>query len=85
VDGVAYIDMSDVDELVECCLSGLCVPRWGVYSCDIDRSNLMTPADILLVTPADILGVIDLMNGTQLWEPWFGEPLPTRGTTCPPP
>lgn len=77
VDGVAYIDASDVGEHLDCCLSGLCTTPWGAYSCDIDRSNI--------VTPADILGVIDLMNGTQLWDPWFGELLPTRGNTCPPP
>jgi hypothetical protein len=73
VDGGAFIDASDIQEHIDCCLSAGCA-AWGAYSCDIDRSNL--------VTPADTLGVIDLMNGTQLWEPWFGTPLPTRGT-CP--
>jgi hypothetical protein len=77
VDGGAFIDASDVDEHVDCCLSGLCTPTWETYSCDTNRS--------LLVTPADTLGVIDLMNGTQVWDAWLGEPLPARGSTCPPP
>lgn len=80
VDGVAYVDALDVGEHVDCCLGGPSDPCpegpvWGSYSCDIDHSGL--------VTPSDTLGVIDLMNGTQLWEPWFGELLPDRGTTCP--
>jgi hypothetical protein len=74
VDGGVFADASDVGEHVDCCLSGLCAPTWGVYSCDIDRSNL--------VTPADTLGVIDLLYGTQVWDIWFGTPLPTRDT-CP--
>jgi len=75
VDGGSFSDASDIEEHIDCCLSGLCIPVWGVlYSCDIDRSNL--------VTPADTLAVIDLLNGTQWWDIWFGSPLPTRGT-CP--
>lgn len=75
VDGGPLTDAADVGELIDCCLSGLCAPTWGEFSCDIDRSTL--------VTPADILGVIDLLNGTQVWDPWLGTPLPTRGNTCP--
>jgi len=82
VDGGELIDGADVEEHVNCCLgvSELCVPMWGIYSCDTDRS--------LLVTPADTLGVVDLMNGTQVWDAWLEAPLaplPTRGTTCPTP
>jgi len=74
VDGGTFADASDVVEHIDCCLSRPCTPTWGAYSCDIDRSNL--------VTPADTLGIIDLLNGTQVWDPWLGTPLPTRGT-CP--
>ena len=74
VDGGSFSDASDIQEHIDCCLSGLCTPVWGTYSCDIDRS--------LLVTPADILAVIDLLNGTQEWDIWLGSPLPTQGT-CP--
>jgi len=74
VDGGSFSDALDVDEHIDCCLSALCTPVWGAYSCDIDRSGL--------VTPADTLAVIDLLNGTQVWDIWFGSPLPTRGT-CP--
>jgi hypothetical protein len=75
VDGGSFSDAPDIQEHIDCCLSGLCPPVWGAYySCDIDRSTL--------VTPADTLAVIDLLNGTQLWDIWFGSPLPTRGT-CP--
>jgi len=75
VDASSFSDASDIQEHIDCCLlSGLCTPVWGAYSCDIDRSNL--------VTPADILAVIDLLNGTQVWDIWLGSPLPTQGT-CP--
>jgi hypothetical protein len=70
----SFSDASDVQEHVDCCLSALCAPAWGRYSCDIDRSGL--------VTAADALAVIDLLNGTQAWDVWLGSPLPTRGT-CP--
>ena len=76
VDGAAFIDATDVGEHVDCCLSELCAP-WEIYSCDINRSDI--------VTPADTLAAIDLMNGTLLWDPWFGELLPDRGNTCPAP
>jgi hypothetical protein len=68
---------ADVVEHLNCCLSGLCEPVWGEYSCDIDRTRL--------ITPADLLAVVDLLNGTQIWNPWLGVPLPTRGDTCPVP
>ncbi len=78
VDPVALPDeagIPDVMHHIDCCLSGLCQPIWGAYSCDINRSTL--------VTPADTLTVIDLLNGTQVWNPWLGTQIPTRGTTCP--
>lgn len=74
VDGGPFADALDVKEHVDCCLLGLCTPAWGNYSCDINRS--------LLVTPADTLGVIDLLIGGPVWDAWNGDPLPNRGS-CP--
>lgn len=75
VDGGPMADASDVGEHMDCCLSGLCTPMWDAFSCDADRS--------LLVTPADTLVIIDLLIGTQVWDPWLSTPLPARGNTCP--
>jgi hypothetical protein len=46
---------------------------WGIASCDVDRSGLCAPADILRV--------IDLLNGADAYVPWLGQPLPA----CPSP
>ncbi len=81
VDAGPTINASDVNEHVECCLlrepGGPCPNGavWGPYSCDINRS--------LLVTPADMLGVIDLINGAGVWDiATWGASLPTQGS-CP--
>jgi hypothetical protein len=75
VNADSFSNASDIQDHVDCCLNDFCAPVWGVkYSCDIDRSGL--------VTPADALAVVDLLNGTQAWDVWLGSPLPTRGT-CP--
>jgi hypothetical protein len=64
----------DVDEHRECCLQGDCPPMWGNYSCDIDRS--------LAVTPADLIFLVDLLIGTQQWDAWNNTSLPS-GAACP--
>jgi len=74
VDGGPFVDALDVEEHVDCCLLGLCTPAWEIYSCDNNRSQL--------VTPADTLGVIDLLIGGPVWDAWNGDPLPNRGS-CP--
>ena len=55
-------------------INGVAVSPWGIYSEDIDRSNLLAPPDILRV--------IDLLNGAGVYDPWLNTPLP-RNTTCP--
>lgn len=44
-------------------LNGNCSLAWDTYSCDVDHSDLCAPADIL--------SVIDLMNGAGEFEPWL--------------
>ncbi|MCH7839787.1 MAG: hypothetical protein IID38_06080 [Planctomycetes bacterium] len=46
----------------------MCVPAWGSRSCDLDRSGLSTPADLLRAA--------DLLNGAGVFEAWDGTPLP---------
>ncbi len=74
VNGDAIANAADVQSHLDCCLLGTCVPAWDFHSCDIDHSNLLTPADIVFV--------VDLLNGTQLWNVWNGTALPSN-TTCP--
>ncbi|UCE60794.1 MAG: hypothetical protein JSU63_03395 [Phycisphaerales bacterium] len=61
-DGVS--NTADILSLIDCCLNAVCVPPWGIYSCDIDQS--------LVVNTADILRLIDLLNGagqfTRRWN-----------------
>lgn len=48
-------------------------PPYPVEQCDVDRSGTCAPADILRV--------IDLLNGADAYDPWLGETLPE----CPSP
>ncbi len=77
VDGGPVANASDVQKHLDCCLRGTCTPEWGAHSCDTDRSTKVTPADTLFV--------VDLQNGTQLWDSWGGPPLSTLPTnaSCP--
>jgi hypothetical protein len=60
-DGLS--NTADILSLIDCCLNGVCTPAWGDYSCDIDQS--------LVVNSADILRLIDLLNGAgQFVQPW---------------
>lgn len=74
VEGTGTSDGNDIQEHIDCCLNGICTPMWGAHSCEIDRSNLVTPADLLFL--------IDLQNGTQLWTVWGGTVLPPN-PSCP--
>ena len=49
---------------------------WGVYSEDADQSGL--------TAPADVLRVIDLLNGAAQFDPWLGTPLPDCDSCCMP-
>ncbi|UCE59602.1 MAG: hypothetical protein JSU63_19430 [Phycisphaerales bacterium] len=60
-DGVS--NTSDILSLIDCCLNAVCTPTHGLYSCDIDQSEI--------VNTADILRLIDLLNGAgQFVKPW---------------
>jgi len=48
---------------------------WGAYSCDADQSGVCGPADILRV--------IDLLNGPDQFDPWLGVARPACGACCP--
>lgn len=74
VDAGPAANSADVEEHMDCCLTGLCSPMWGNYSCDIDRS--------LGITPADLLFTVDLLNGTQQWDVWNNTNLPSPAA-CP--
>ncbi|MGB2985790.1 MAG: hypothetical protein WBE26_07895, partial [Phycisphaerae bacterium] len=65
----------DILSLINCCLRGTCIPPWGHYSCDVDHSHR--------AAPADILRVIDLLNGADTYNPWLGTPRPVNNMMCP--
>lgn len=64
---------ADVLAVIDCCVNKVCDPPWGFYSCDIDRDGW--PAQ------ADILRVIDLLNGAGEYEPWLNVCIDATG--CP--
>lgn len=74
VDGGPQADADDVLDLQNCCLKGTCIIPWGARSCDVDRSSL--------VTPLDILTAVDLLNGSDLWVSWNDTAKPAN-TSCP--
>ncbi len=56
----------DVITLVACCLNQSCTPPFDEYSCDIDHSGA--------VTGADVLRLIDLLNGSgEFLRMWDGQ------------
>ncbi len=74
VSGDAAADGGDVVDFIDCCLNGTCGGGFDLYSCDVDRSGV--------VTASDMLRVIDLLNGASTWDAWLGTLLPSRGV-CP--
>ena len=74
VDADAAADAADIASLIDCCLSDLCTPVWGLWSCDIDHSGS--------AGPGDVLRTIDLLNGGDVFEVWGQTGLPTN-STCP--
>jgi hypothetical protein len=62
-DGMA--DVEDAGALVACCLDGSCASPHGEYSCDINRSGM--------VTADDLTRLIDLLNGGGPFTVWEGE------------
>ncbi|MGB2987940.1 MAG: hypothetical protein WBE26_18885, partial [Phycisphaerae bacterium] len=57
-------DANDVLSVIDC-LSGTPCEQW---ECDADRTDLCAPADMLRV--------IDLLNGADAYDPWLGQTLP---------
>jgi hypothetical protein len=49
-------------------LHGQVQPPYVMHQCDIDRSGICAPADILRV--------IDLLNGADVYDPWLGQTIP---------
>jgi len=72
VNGDSTAQASDIDALLAV-LDGA-PPRFGLYSVDIDHSGT--------VTGADVLRLIDLLNGADLLDPWDGTPIPPN-SSCP--
>lgn len=74
VNGDSAAVPSDILDVVDN-LNGVRVPPLQVWQCDIDRS--------LLCAPADILGEIDLLNGTNGYRVWNGTAKPATAGVCP--
>lgn len=74
VDADGGAGVLDVGALIDCCLLGNCEPAWGMYSCDLDHSGL--------VGPADLLRAADLLNGAALFDTWDDTARPAN-SSCP--
>jgi hypothetical protein len=84
VNDDVFASEADVQALVDI-LSGALAPPWGIFSDDIDRSVRVTPPLTSGATPADILEVVDLLNGAGAYDPWSGTINPSTDPACPPP
>ncbi len=56
-------------------INGVATSPWGIYSEDVDHSDMLGPPDILRV--------IDLLNGAGQFDPWLNTTLPDCGVCCP--
>lgn len=75
VNGDGEADSLDVTAVIND-LNGTSPPPWGKYSADCNHSGSTTPADLLCV--------IDLLNGADAFHPgWNGSPKPTADGLCP--
>jgi len=74
VNGDAAADTLDISTMIDA-LNGT-PPAWGSYGTDCDHSGSTTPADLLCV--------IDLLNGGDDFDPgWNGTSRPTADGSCP--
>ena len=74
VDGNGFAEVTDVPAIINA-ISGVPAP-YGMYSVDADHSGSLTAADILRV--------IDLLNGADAFSPGYrGTELPTHVGICP--
>ena len=72
MDGSLKADANDIIEIV------LCVSNPGTcenYRADVDASGIADATDITVV--------VDLLNGADEFEPWFGTELPENQGDCP--
>lgn len=74
VNGDRMVCVNDVHELLEI-VKGLKQSVWGNFSADIDHSGS--------IHPADILQLIDLMNGAGAYAPWLNATVLTEDAQCP--
>lgn len=74
VDANEQADAADIAALIDCCLSNLCEPAWDFYSCDLDRSGRVTPAELLIL--------VDMFLGLKAYDVWKNTPRP-ENTICP--
>ncbi len=65
---------SDVQYLLDA-LNGLAPLPWGIFSSDINRTNLFTPSDLL--------EEIDQLQGNGAYDPWDFTFNPSDSTACP--
>ena len=72
-DGIAT--ELDAVHLLTCCLEGLCDPLPGVLRCDLDRSDI--------AAPVDLLRLIDTLNGAGTLLPWLDTQTVTNVGQCP--
>ena len=72
VDGDAFADATDIGVLIDGVTGATAVPE--LLAGDVDRSGA--------VAPADILRLIDLLNGADDYAGWLDTPLPVNGS-CP--
>jgi len=63
---------ADVLDHLDCCVSGICTPPYGDYSCDIEHDGDWDSGDTM--------ALIDLLNGAGTWIPWNNVSLPDN--TC---
>ncbi|MBI1825424.1 MAG: hypothetical protein HYR83_03475 [Planctomycetes bacterium] len=75
VNGDAASNSADVSALVTFLGGGAAPTAFGLLSTDIDRSNK--------VTPLDILDEVDLLNGASQYQAWNGTTKPTPNASCP--
>ena len=67
-DGDAHADETDAKYLMDCCLTGGCVPAPSPLSCDINHSSAYTAEDLIRLC--------DLFNGAGAFDPWYHTPRP---------
>lgn len=74
VNGDGMTDSTDVRDFVRALAGEITLP-WGIFSEDIDRSNVFSPLDLL--------ELVDLLNGSDTFRMWNPTDKPQTAPTCP--